>query len=138
MFGKIFGRFSSLSLLPVRIALGWIFIAHGGQKLFGLWGGHGLQSTAGFFEQMGFRPGILHAILAGGGEFFGGLMVLLGLWPRFGALLISIVMAVAVYTVHAKNGFFLANQGYEYNVALLGLSLCILFGGSGKWSVKPD
>lgn len=137
MLAKIFSRFGGWSLLPVRLALGAIFIAHGGQKLFGLWGGSGLQAFAGNLEAMGLKPAMLWATLAGVGEFFGGLMVLLGIYARLGALLISVVMGVAVWKVHWTHGF-LGEHGFEYNVALLGLSLCILFGGSGKWSLKND
>lgn len=138
MFGKIFNRFSSLSLLFVRIALGAVFIAHGGQKLFGLWGGPGLQGFAGSLAGLGLKPAIFWALLAAGGEFFGGIMVLLGLYARLGAFLITCVMAVAIYNVHWKNGFFLSNGGFEYTFALSGLSLCILFGGSGPYSLKKD
>lgn len=137
MLTKIFGRFEAFALLPVRLALGAVFIAHGGQKLFGLWGGGGLQAFAGNLESMGLKPAMAWALLAGCGEFFGGLMVLLGIYARIGALLISVVMGVAVWKVHWPHGF-LGDHGYEYNVALLGLSLCLLFGGSGKWSLKND
>lgn len=138
MLQKIFVNFKSFSLLPVRLALGWIFIAHGGQKLFGLWGGMGLQGFAGSLEGLGLKPAVFWAILAGCAEFFGGLAVLLGLFARWGAFFIGIVMAVAVAKIHASHGFFMSNQGYEYNVAILGLCLCILFAGSGRWSIKPD
>lgn len=138
MLQKIFGGFRDFSLLPVRLALGWIFIAHGGQKLFGLWGGQGLTGFSASLESLGIKPAILFALFAGCAEFFGGLAVLLGFYARWGAFFITIVMIVAVATVHAPNGFFLSNQGYEYNVALLGLALCILYGGSGRFSVKQD
>ncbi len=139
MLQKIFGRFRDYSLLPVRLALGWIFIAHGGQKLFGLWGGHGLKGFAASLESLGIKPALLFALLAACAEFFGGLAVLLGFYARWGAFFIGIVMFVAIATVHAPNGFFLGElQGYEYNVALLGLAFCILFSGSGRFSIKPD
>lgn len=136
MLQKICSNCKEYSLLPTRLALGWIFIAHGGQKLFGLWGGAGLQGMAGSLETLGMKPAMLWAILAAGGEFFGGLAVLLGIYARWGALLIIIVMAVAISLVHAQHGFFMENHGYEYNVALLGLACSILFAGSGRWSIK--
>ena len=80
MFQKIFGGFREWSLLPLRVALGWIFIAHGGQKLFGLWGGHGLQDFATMLGSMGLHPAMPLAILAASAEFFGGLMVLFGFY----------------------------------------------------------
>lgn len=138
MLQKIFSNCKEYHLLPVRLALGWIFIAHGGQKLFGLWGGSGLQGFAGSLETLGLKPAMFWALLAGGAEFLGGLMVLLGVFARWGALFILAVMAVAVATVHWKNGFFLSNSGYEYNVAIIGLALCILFAGSGRFSLKQD
>ncbi|MBI4124564.1 MAG: DoxX family protein [Deltaproteobacteria bacterium] len=138
MLQKIFSNFKDYSLIPVRLALGWIFIAHGGQKLFGLWGGPGLIGFAGSLESLGLKPAIFWALLAGCTEFFGGLMVLLGIFSRWGALFIIGVMVVAVATVHWKNGLFLSNQGYEYNVALIGLALAILYSGSGRFSIKRD
>lgn len=138
MLQKIFANFRDYSLIPVRLALGWIFIAHGGQKLFGLWGGQGLQGMAGSLESLGIKPAMLFAILAACAEFFGGLAVLLGFFARWGAFFIGIVMLVAIAKVHASNGFFMSNHGYEYNVAILGLALCILFTGPGRFSIKSD
>lgn len=135
---QLLAPFEKYAFLAPRIALGWIFIAHGGQKLFGLWGGPGLQGFAGMFETMGLKPGLLWALLAGCGEFFGGLMVLLGFQARLGALLISTVMAVAIWKVHSSHGFFLSNQGYEYNVAILGCALLILLKGPGQPSIRED
>ena len=135
---KIFNRFGGYTIIVLRIALGCIFIAHGGQKLFGLWGGSGLGAFAQSLEGLGIPyPGIM-APIAGAAEFFGGLMVLLGLYARWGALFITGVMAVAVYTIHWKNGFFLSNQGYEYNLAIVAMCLSILFAGSGRWSIRHD
>ncbi|MDO8608411.1 MAG: DoxX family protein [Phaeospirillum sp.] len=136
MLQKIFGRFSGYSIIVLRVALGVIFIAHGGQKLFGWWGGSGLNGFADSLGQGGMPYPMLMATLAASAEFFGGIMVLFGIFARWGALFILCVMLVAIATVHAKNGFFLHNRGYEYNLALIAMSLAILFAGSGKWSVK--
>ena len=136
MLDKIFGGLGGFSLLVIRIALGWIFIAHGGQKLFGLWGGSGLQGFAGMLSGMGLGHAMLLAFLSAGAEFFGGLMILLGVYARWGAFFVIGDMVVAVMTVHLQNGFFLQNKGYEYNVALIAMCLSILFAGSGKWSLK--
>jgi len=119
--------------LPLRIVLGLIFMAHGSQKLFGAFGGHGLQATAGFFDQMGLSPGIFWATLAACGEFFGGLLVFLGLMTRFGALNIAIVMLVAIFKVHWP--VFFAPQGFEYPMANLAAALALLVIGGGKASV---
>lgn len=120
--------------VPLRIALGLIFMAHGGQKLFGWFAGYGLQATAGFFEQnLGMAPGIFWATLAGCGEFFGGLLVFLGLLTRFGALNIAIVMLVAIFKVHWPA--FFAPAGIEYPMALLGAALALMIAGGGKFSL---
>ena len=124
----------NLSTVPLRLSLGTIFMAHGAQKLFGWFGGHGLEATGGFFaSQLGMQPGIFWAALAGGGEFFGGLLVLLGLLTRFGALNLAVVMLVAMLSVHNKS-FFLPD-GMEYTVALLGASLALMISGGGALSL---
>ena len=119
--------------LPLRFALGAIFIAHGAQKLFGAFGGYGLSGTAGFFGQIGLNPGIFWAALAGCGEFFGGLLVLLGFLTRFGALNIAVVMLVATFKVHWPA--FFAPQGFEFPLANLGAALALLISGGGKASL---
>jgi len=138
MIQKIFGGFKEYYLLPVRLALAWIFIAHGGQKLFGLWGGQGLHGFAMVLQSLGMQFPLFMALLSAGAEFFGGLALLFGFYARWGALLITIDMIVAIATVHWPHGFFIMNQGYEYNVAILGMTLCILFAGPGRFSVKAD
>lgn len=123
--------------IPLRLALGIIFIAHGGQKLFGWFGGYGLNATAGFFaEKLGMTPGILWASLAGFGEFLGGLLVLLGLLTRFGALNIAAVMLVAMFKVHW--GAFFLPSGIEYTLALLSSAVVLLIAGGGRFSVDSQ
>ena len=117
-----------LALLVCRIALGVIFIAHGGQKLLGLWGGGGLAETV---QHMGTPLGQLVSI----GEFFGGLGILLGVLSRFSAFWLIVIMLGAIVQVHGKNGFFLQNKGFEYNVALMGLAAVILIAGPGSWAL---
>lgn len=129
----LFSTRPAWATVPLRITLGLIFMAHGGQKLFGWFGGYGLQGTAGFFEQMGLTPGIFWATLAACGEFFGGLLVFLGLLTRFGALNIAIVMLVAIFKVHWPA--FFAPAGIEYPMALLGSALALMIAGGGKFSV---
>lgn len=126
----LFSTTSTWVPLPLRIPLGVIFIAHGAQKLLGWFGGPGLQGTAGFFDQAGLTPGILWATLAACGEFFGGLLVLLGLATRFGALSIAIVMLVAIIKVHWPA--FFAPAGFEYPMALLGSAIVLLTTGGGE------
>ena len=138
MLKKFFGSYAGYAILVIRLALGVIFVAHGGQKLFGLWGGPGLQGFAGYLGSIGVQPALPLAFLSAAGEFFGGAAVLLGVLARWGAFILIVDMIVAVATVHWAHGFFIMNQGYEYNVALIGMSLAILFNGSGKCSFKQD
>jgi putative oxidoreductase len=120
--------------IPLRIALGIIFMAHGGQKLFGWLGGHGLSGTAAFFAaKLGLAPGLLWATLAGIGEFGGGVLVLLGLFTRFGALMIAIAMGVAIAKVHW--GSFFLPRGIEFTFALLAGAVALLIAGGGKFSL---
>ena len=124
-----------LALLVLRLAVGLTFTAHGAQKLFGVFGGPGIDGTAGFFEQIGLRPGRLHAWAAGITEFFGGLVIALGLVAPVPAAALIAVMTAAVITVHLKNGFFVANQGYEFNLALVAALFALVGVGAGGWSL---
>jgi putative oxidoreductase len=114
-------------LLIVRMVFGLLMAAHGTQKLFGWFGGYGLSGTAGFFEQLGFRPGKLFAGAAAGTETVAGLLVALGLLGPLGPALIVSVMIVAAATVHWQHGVFAQNNGIEvpllYGVAALTLAL---------------
>ncbi len=125
---------SSAGFLALRLALGAVFLGHGGQKLFGLFDGPGLAKTIEMFGGTGFTPGWLWGTLAACGEFFGGLGVLLGFLTRWSALSLAVVMSVAIVKVHWSGGFFLPT-GFEYCAALLGMSLCLFFAGPGKISV---
>jgi putative oxidoreductase len=131
----------SLSLLFLRVPLGLVFMAHGSQKLFGLFGGQGVSATMKVFEEKMGIPPIL-TILAMIAEFGGGLGVLIGCLTRLSAFGIASVMVVAIYKVHLANGFFLnlsclpgRGQGIEYNIALLGMALSLVLAGGGRWSL---
>lgn len=121
--------------LPLRLGAGAIFAAHGAQKLFGWFGGYGLEGTAGWMESIGLAPGLLMAAAAGGAEFFGGLLLIAGLLVRPAALVLAITMLVAIITVHLEHGFFLSNNGYEFGLALLAVSVGLSFRGAGSVSV---
>ena len=114
-------------LLIARLVFGLLMAAHGTQKLFGWFGGYGLAGTAGFFEQLGFRPGKLFAGAAAGTEVIAGLLVAFGLLGPLGPALIVSVMIVAAATVHWQHGLFASNNGIEvpllYGVASLTLAL---------------
>jgi len=126
---------SGLDALPLRIGAGVIFTAHGAQKLFGWFGGYGLEGTAGWMDSIGLSPGFLMATLAGSAEFFGGLLLIIGFLVRPTALVLAATMIVAIAAVHLGNGLFMANNGYEFGLALLAVSVALLFRGAGSLSV---
>ncbi|RJE78303.1 oxidoreductase [Pseudoalteromonas sp. MSK9-3] len=126
---------ASYSALSLRIPIGIIFMAHGAQKLFAWFGAYGLEGTAGWMESIGLAPGFLMAVLAGSGEFFGGLFILLGLLTRPAAAVLAITMIVAIFSVHFSNGLFMSNNGYEFALALLAASVSVAISGSGKLSL---
>src|SRR5439155_17597278 len=100
-------------LLIVRVVIGILMMGHATQKLFGWLGGYGLRGTGGFFEQLGFRPGVVFAAAASLGELTSGLLVALGLFGPIGPALMISVMLVAMLTVHRSNGLFAATNGIE-------------------------
>lgn len=119
----------------LRLIAGIIFVAHGAQKLFGWFGGYGLQGTGQWMDSIGLAPGFLMALLAGSGEFFGGLALIIGLLVRPAALVLAVAMAVAIFSVHISNGLFMANNGYEFALTLLAISLSLLISGAGRGSL---
>ena len=121
--------------LALRVPVGLIFAAHGAQKLFGWFGGYGLEGTGQFFGSIGLNPGYLMALLAGAAEFFGGLALIVGLLVRPAAAALGFTMLVAIFSVHFSKGFFMSSGGYEYALALLAASLSLLFSGAGRLSV---
>src|SRR5215510_12174427 len=104
---------AEVGVLLLRALFGVALAAHGAQKLFGWFGGYGLRGTGGFFEGLGFRPGVLFAAAAGSAEFIGGLLLVLGLLTPLGASLVIATMIVAAVSVHLKNGFFGMSNGVE-------------------------
>ena len=134
LINKITTTATGLDALPLRVGAGVIFAAHGAQKLFGWFGGYGLEGTAGWMASIGLEPGLLMAALAGGAEFFGGLLLMVGLLVRPAALILAITMLVAIVTVHLPNGLFMSNNGYEFGLALLAASVGLVFRGAGSLS----
>lgn len=135
MFRKLIATAPTWYTVPVRLALGIIFIAHGAQKVLGSFGGRGLSaSIAGEAPYSFMRPSWLWLGAAAFSEFFGGILVLLGLLTRVGAFFIGITMLVAIFGVHWPN-FFLTNRGIEFAVALLGMAVALVIAGGGRASV---
>jgi putative oxidoreductase len=124
-----------LGLLVIRVILGALFVGHGTQKLFGWFGGHGIEGTAGFMEALGLRPGRDHAIAAGVAEAGGGALLTAGLATPVAAAAITGSMATAVRTVHAPKGPWIAEGGYEYNLVIVATLLAIVDVGPGDLSL---
>lgn len=124
-----------ISTVPLRVGAGVIFMAHGAQKLFGWFGGYGLEGTAGWMESIGLAPGVVMALLAGSAEFFGGLLLIAGLLVRPTGVVLAVTMLVAILTVHIENGLFMANNGYEFGLSLLVISLALVGRGAGSYSI---
>ncbi|MGD8395543.1 MAG: DoxX family protein [Candidatus Eiseniibacteriota bacterium] len=131
--------------LAIRLPLGTIFIAHGGQALFGWWGGAGfVASLQSYQTHLGIPVQLAAVALLL--QFFGGILIVVGLLTRVVAALLAILMVVAIIKVHLGSGFFLNWQlvagrghGVELNIALLGMCLALLLGGAGEPSIDgPD
>ncbi len=121
--------------LPLRLVAGLIFTAHGAQKLFAWFGGYGLDATGQWLESIGLAPGYALAVMAGSAEFFGGILLIVGLLTRPTSAVLAITMLVAMFSVHIDNGLFMSNNGYEFSLALLAISVSLLLNGAGKWSL---
>jgi putative oxidoreductase len=122
-------------LLLARVVLGTLMAAHGSQKLWGWFGGHGLSGTGGFFEALGFRPGRAFAALAGATEVVGGLLLALGLLGPIGPALIVSVMVVAAASVHWQHGVFATTNGVEVPLLYATGAAALALTGAGEYSV---
>ncbi len=118
----------------LRIATGLFLVPHGAQKLFGWFGGYGIEATGQFFATKLGLPASF-ALLAGLIEFIGGLMLAFGLFTRPVAAIITGFMAVAVLQVHLPNGFFNGTNGFEFPLLWGILALSFVLRGGGKYSV---
>lgn len=118
----------------VRVAAGLMLVPHGAQKLFGWFGGYGLEATGQFFATKLGVPASF-ALVAGIVEFFGGLLLAAGLFTRPVAALVAGLMAVAVVQVHLPAGFFWTDGGYEYPLLWGIVALSYVIRGGGRYSV---
>jgi putative oxidoreductase len=124
----------SFGLLVGRLVVGLGIAAHGAQKLFGWFGGHGIAGTAGYFESLGYRPGRFFATAAALGEVVSGLLVALGLFGPVGPALLLAVMIVAMMQ-HWQNGFFATNDGVELPLLYASAGVALAFTGPGIYSL---
>ena len=131
----VFSSNNSVANVVLRVPLGIILAAHGGQKLFAWFGGYGLEGTGQWMESIGLAPGFVMALLAGSAEFFGGIALILGLLTRPAAALSAFTMVVAIFSVHGSNGLFMSNNGYEFALALLAATVALAIQGAGSFSL---
>ena len=128
-------RMLDLALLIARLVFGLLMAAHGTQKLFGWFGGYGLNTTGEFFVQIGFRQGRTLATVASVTEVASGLLVALGFLGPVGPALMISVMIVAAISVHLKNGLFAASNGVEVNLLYATGALGLALAGFGVYSL---
>jgi len=127
-----------LGRTALRIVIGPLFVGHGAQKLFGWFGGHGLEGTGAFFEQLGLRPGKRHATGAGAAEAVGGALLTVGALTPVAAGLITGTMITAVRKVHAPKGPWNTDGGYEYNLTVIAAMAALAEVGPGRPSVDES
>ncbi len=121
--------------LLLRLTVGSLFVGHGTQKLFGWFGGHGLEATSNMFDSIGMRPGNRNALAAGLAEAGGGAGIALGLATPLSASVLTSTMLTAINRVHLKNGPWATNGGYEYNLVLIAAVLALVEVGPGELSL---
>jgi putative oxidoreductase len=127
-------------LTLLRVCLGLVFFAHGAQKVLGWFGGPGFSGSLGFFTQ-GLGIPVVLGILAISAEFFGGIGLMFGLLTRVAAFGISVVMAVAIFLVHAPNGLFMnwsgnqRGEGFEFHLLAIAIAVTLIARGAGAWSL---
>jgi len=122
-------------LLLARLVFGLVMAAHGAQKLFGWFGGHGLAAVANMFGSLGFRPGRFFAATAALAEFAGGLLMALGLLGPVGPAVVLSVMTVAAVAVHLKNGLFAMANGIEVPLLYGAAAAALALTGPGSYSL---
>lgn len=123
------------AIFILRIAVGAIFLVHGMQKVFGAFGGGGIEGTTQMVSSMGFSPVLFWVWALLIAEFLGGLFLILGVLPRISALSIAIVMLVAIVKVHVPKGFFTMQGGFEYPLLVLASCISIMLAGGGRFSL---
>ncbi len=141
MLRELFITEDSWAMLTLRLALGIVLLAHGSQKVMGLFGGPGFSGTFEMFAGMGIPP--LFAALDIATEFLGGFFLIIGFLTRISALGIAVVMVVAVYMVHWQNGFFMnwfgrmpaGKEGFEYHILAFAVAIALAIKGGGRFSL---
>jgi putative oxidoreductase len=125
---------ADVGLLLLRLVLGAVGVAHGGQKLFALFGGQGAGAFADYLATLGVPAPQVSARLAGAAEFFGGILLAAGLFTRAAAIPFAFTMGVAIWTVH-RHAFFAQNTGMEFPLTLGVAALALALTGPGRLSL---
>jgi putative oxidoreductase len=121
--------------LIARVVIGGLFVGHGLQKLTGKFDGPGIERTKGMMESLEMRPATVHAYAAGVTETAGGAMLAAGAATPLAAASLIGVMITAIRKVHLRNGPWVSDRGYEYNLVLIAALLAIVDGGPGPVSL---
>lgn len=125
---------TDLGLLAMRLMLAAVFIFHGAQKLFGVFGGRGITGTAELFNDLNLPAPMISVVAAGAVELFGGLALLIGNGTRLAAALLAGLMAVAALHVHG-HAFDMQNNGMEYPLTLAAVSFGLFLTGPGRCTI---
>jgi putative oxidoreductase len=136
---KLMSTGNDVALTILRAVLGVVFLAHGSQKMLGLFGGFGFHATMGFFTHMGIPAPLAFLIICT--EFFGGLGLIVGLLTRIASLAVAGLMIGAIFMVHLPNGFFMnwmgnqKGEGFEFHLLALAMAAALLLRGAGAFSL---
>src|SRR5215204_1895754 len=135
--GVLYARLEPFVLPLLRVGLGLILIPHGCQKLFGMFGGMGLNANAALFQRLGYSPGMFWGTLVGCTEVIAGTLLVLGLFTRPAALSLVIFMIFSIHFTSAK-GFFWSAGGMEYSILILLVALVFMIRGGGEYSLDKS
>ena len=124
-----------LSLFILRTVIGLIFVFHGAQKLFGMFGGIGLSGTARMVEGMGLAYPYILAVIWASIEFIGGIFLMLGVIARWSAMAIVLTVLVLLWKANIMHGFFITDGGIESYLLIIGACIPIILLGGGSWSL---
>ena len=127
-----------VALFILHVVVGLLFVGHGSQKLFGLFGGYGLAGTGEYMDSLGLRPGRLHAALAGLSEVTAGALMALGLLIPLAALLIIAVMVTAALTEHRGKGLWVDSGGFELPLVFTTIAFALAAAGGGQYSLDAE
>lgn len=133
--GRIYRATDDFADALIRLTLGALLLPHGLQKLFGWFGGRGLQANTELFQKLGYSPGWLWGNIVVATEVVGAILLIIGLWTRPAALAVAIFAFNAIIFTQGRGGFFWSNGGSEYSILLFVCALFVLIRGAGNYSV---